>query len=560
MTMEIFISGLTFSDGTSVSLGRGSALVIVGPNNVGKSHALRDIQERLSAGPFQPPPTTIVVTGVTVTTNGTSGDLVQWLDRHAYHRPPVPGQERVFNWPGGGASEKRVAECWDGDQPMQFGELSSAFFAFADGASRLGLAHSVAAPDLATEAPNSPLAALYEDAAREQELADATREAFGVPVVINRVAGGQIHLHVGQLPEDLGQPIPTLPRIETQGDGFRSYVGLMLMMVASEFATVIIDEPEAFLHPPQERALGSRLSKEVEKSKSQLVLATHSLDILLGALTAEDASVTVLRLRREGAANRAAVLEPEAVRALWNDPIIRYSNALDGIFHRGLIVCEGDADARFYDATLQAARQRQGSAEHGLLFVHCGGKQRAPVIAEALRDLDVPVRIICDMDVLRQEEPLRRIVEALGGQWDTVSVDWALVRTGVDQRSAARRRLADVERDVHEVFEGSNDDYLTKETARALKHSVRYEDTWTTVKEVGQSAIPNGDATQAWRRLDQALRSAGLFVVPVGALEGWDAGEGNHGPRWTVSVLQAGLHRAEGPHAEFVETIDQSVP
>ena len=57
-----------------------------------------------------------------------------------------------------------------------------------------------------------------------------------------------------------------------------------------------------------------------------------------------------------------------------------------------------------------------------------------PVVVDALRALDVPVRAICDIDVLRDEQPLRRIIEALGAEWDTVEPDWRVVKSTLDSQ------------------------------------------------------------------------------------------------------------------------------
>jgi hypothetical protein len=299
VSLEISVASITFSDGTTVPLGPGGVLVIVGPNNAGKSHALRDIRQRLATGPHVTLQPTLVVTDVTVDGSGTAEELGEWLVQNAHQLPQSVGMmERQFGLPGLGATlESRLIECWNG-RP-KFGELSNAFFVFADGQQRLTLVESVEVQDTAVNVPGSALQVLYVDATREQRLADATREAFnGVPVVVNRVAGSRIHLHVGELPGGLGTPLPTneayrdaintLPLLTDQGDGIRAFVGLILTVVASEYAAVFIDEPEAFLHPPQERALGGRLATESERSNSQLVMATHSLDVLLGVLSASD--------------------------------------------------------------------------------------------------------------------------------------------------------------------------------------------------------------------------------------------------------------------------------
>lgn len=180
-------------------------------------------------------------------------------------------------------------------------------------------------------------------------------------------------------------------------------------------------------------------------------------------------------------------------------------------------------------------------------------------VARALQGLDVPVRVVSDIDVLRGREPLKAIVEALGGDWQRVERDWAVIRNEVNQSSVARRRLADVRSELMGLLDRFEGEHLTKDGEAQIKRAVKVEDPWKHVKGSGVSAIPSGDATQAWRGLDRELRSIGLFVVPVGELEGWDPGPGVKGPPWTVVVLEDGLHERDGPHADFMEALNESI-
>jgi ABC-type cobalamin/Fe3+-siderophores transport system ATPase subunit len=570
MSLEVSLTSLTFSDGRVVPIAPASVTVIVGPNNAGKSQALRDIQTHLAGDPRQPQHEGLVVRRIEVRADGTEQDLGAWLQDHA-NEHPGGGQQRQFSVRGGGAGELQLREAWQLAPP--FGPLAPFFFTLVGGAERLTLADSAQIFDPSTQPPSSPLQTLLVDEARERSLADATREAFSVSVLLNRVAGPNLHLHVGELAGDVGLPLITnetyrdaindLPQITQQGDGLRAYVGIVLLLAATDYLGVMLDEPEAFLHPPQERALGRRIAKQARQARSQVIIATHSLDILLGVLSDETVPVTVVRLRREkqvhAEINHAAVLEPADVRTLWSDPIIRFSNALDGIFHRGVVICEGDADARFYDATLQSVRARAKRGEHELLFLHCGGKHRIHTMARALRGIDVPARVICDIDVLREEQPLRNVVEALGGAWDQVASDWAIVRSDVDSGSGIRPRVSDVKEGLDTLLSATEESRITPHLEKEVRSLVRTEDSWQTIKNGGAAALPAGNAAQAWGRLDVSLRSYGLFVVPVGTLERWNTEQGGHGPRWVVPMLEAGFQASEGPHATFVDELDASI-
>jgi ABC-type branched-subunit amino acid transport system ATPase component len=51
VALETYLRSITFSGGQTVEVPRTGVLVLVGPNNVGKSAALREVNEHFSAQP-----------------------------------------------------------------------------------------------------------------------------------------------------------------------------------------------------------------------------------------------------------------------------------------------------------------------------------------------------------------------------------------------------------------------------------------------------------------------------------------------------------------------------
>ncbi len=98
----------------------------------------------------------------------------------------------------------------------------------------------------------------------------------------------------------------------------RAFVGILLHAFLVEHSCVLIDEPEAFLHPPQARLL-ARFLVEQELASRQIFLATHSGDILRGILDAGSKRVRVIRIQREGDKNVVAQLQQSEIEQLWND-------------------------------------------------------------------------------------------------------------------------------------------------------------------------------------------------------------------------------------------------
>jgi hypothetical protein len=137
------------------------------------------------------------------------------------------------------------------------------------------------------------------------------------------------------------------------------------------------------LHPPQARRLGRILGTTASDLSRQLIIATHSSDVVQGALDST-AKVAVCRLTRDGNANRPAVLKSDQLRTLWSKPLLRSAAAIDGLFHRGVVVCEADADVRFYEAAVRRLERRgQSDRAADLYFTQGGGKGELATLAGA---------------------------------------------------------------------------------------------------------------------------------------------------------------------------------
>src|SRR5258708_6717034 len=80
-TPRLWIKQLTFSDGTTVRLKKSDIVLIVGPNNAGKSAALRAIRDRITTAPNQSP--SPVLSSLELDREGTVSDVEEWLKSFA---------------------------------------------------------------------------------------------------------------------------------------------------------------------------------------------------------------------------------------------------------------------------------------------------------------------------------------------------------------------------------------------------------------------------------------------------------------------------------------------
>jgi hypothetical protein len=315
LALEVRIQELRISSGTAIPVPETGVVAIVGPNNTGKSAGLRETLEHLTGTPPPPERPRRVVVDIRVHKEGDEDDLREWLETHCRARTERSTRVRSYRRPNAGPIgwDPAVHE-WQ-NIPVFGPTLTSFFTLSATAEARLGLVGSSGLWDPWTDVPSNPLQMLFADPELERRLSELAQQAFGTPLTLSRVPGGAINLHVGTSEVEPGI-VPTeayldalraLPLVMEQGDGMKSFIGIMLALVAAFYPVVMIDEPEAFLHPPQARLLGQRLAREAS-GRSQVIVATHSTDLLLGLLDAPDADVTIVRMTRRDDVNPVAIL------------------------------------------------------------------------------------------------------------------------------------------------------------------------------------------------------------------------------------------------------------
>ncbi|MBN9206956.1 ATP-dependent nuclease [Methylibium petroleiphilum] len=550
---RVAINRLIFSDGTSVPIGPNDIVLVVGPNNAGKSAALRAIRDKLQNAAHVSP----VLRSVELVKSGSLADFSSWLLGWTVKQAESQPDNPVFQALGHAMHQSQAQSDWQRADNV-LGGLSRWFCHLLSADERLQICNPAGNIALSRDNPSHPFHFLQRDDVLESRLSAKFRKAFGVDLVVHRNAGGSVPVHVGQRPTPAAgedrvsisyiQRLELLPTLHTQGDGMRSFAGVLLATSVGQENIMLIDEPEAFLHPPQARLLGTTLVLDKAKER-QLFIATHSTDIVRGVLETESTDVRVVRIRRNGASNTIRLLSNERIKQLWGDPLLRYSNILDGLFHERVIVCEADADCRFYSAVLDAVIAQKGddTRRPDLMFTHCGGKARLPVVIRALREVDVPVRAVADFDVLSEEQPLRAIAEALGVDWGAIDADWKAVKSAIDGRKPDLS-VAEAKEEIDAVFAKLSATVFPPSARSAITTVLKRSSPWSQAKLVGKAFVPSGEPTRACDRLLVRLRDAGLCVVEVGELEGYVRSEGGHGPKWVNAVL--GRPLASDPELE----------
>lgn len=531
---SIQLKELEFEGNITVALDDDSILVIIGPNNTGKSATLNSIRSRIRQEIPLPSALKTLKLRRAPDLKGLKEELSAYRDMYG-----------SYSVTGHSFHESNLSDWWDDNN-----ESVGSYFAqqaISDLTTRARLADCDPQPAFDNRVENSanhPFQHMYRDPDLEEAISEVFHRAFKRDLIVHRAAGNTIPVYTGERPtmapgEDRVsrsylERLEKLDKLETQGDGVRSFVSIVARVITEKRMIQLIDEPEAFLHPPQAKLLSESIA-DLSASR-QTIIATHSSLVLQGLLNKHSERVSVIRLARPNNNPIASYLESAQVVELWRDPILRFSNILDGLFHDGVIITEADADCRFYEALINASTEKKSRPD--IHYTYSGGKDRLPTVISALIKLGVPVATIVDFDALNNIQPLRRIVEAHQGDWATIEHDWKTVKAAVEDKAvflSGDKYKGEVTAQLKRYGPG---EIVPKEILREIKKLTRQASPWDSVKDSGVAAVSAGEPTLAIKRLLKSLSSLGIFVAPNGEMEGFCRSVGGHGPRWVEAILQ----------------------
>jgi energy-coupling factor transporter ATP-binding protein EcfA2 len=540
----IYLENILFKNGTSISINEDDIVVIVGPNNSGKSKLLDEITSQLQSHN----PRDLIVDKLTIKKNVDFESIFNTLKSKG--RIIIPEQrsgtfQKTYSIT---SSKESFKQAWDGQGIGMFAKL------LVNQLKTIQRLTTVKAPKIVKMTVSEfihPIHFMQRDDSLELYFSELFKQAFGEDLILHRAAGNTLPLYVGQRPgfednEDrvsfsYVKKIEDLPLLENQGDGMKSFVGILLHTLITEFSIVLIDEPESFLHPPQARLLGKMIGSDLPDDR-QLILATHSGDFLRGLLDTAQNKLRILRIERDGSVNTISELNPSEVDLIWNDSLLRHSNVLDGIFHSKVILCESDSDCTFYSVLFDQLLLELGESYRDYMFIHCGGKHRIPKVLKALMQLRVPIEVICDFDILNSDEPLKSIIAAYNGDWDLIKDDLKKIQDAINSKKP-ELESKDVKEQIQAILDGVISATFPTDKSKEIREIIRRSSAWKYAKQVGSSFIPSGDATHSYNQLSTYLSSLGIHVVHVGELEGFCRSVGNHGPKWVEEVLKKDLEK-----------------
>jgi hypothetical protein len=503
---------------------------VVGPNNGGKSTFLNEIQARVGR--------------VTATKwieklewdLGSRDDYISFVSKH-FRQGAKENQLRDART-GNAVARHDIEEFYHEQRTGH----PSFLVRLLNAQNRIQLADRTQAPNVIEQTELHPYHHFFFSEGAEADFSAKIKDAFGYDFRINRT-GVEVVGYLGNAPNGArlstsyeAAVVNDMQPIHSFGDGIRSYTGILLNSVADARPVTIMDEPEAFLHPPQARRLGREMALAATDKKQQLFIATHSSDFIQGALSAKGANTIFLFLDHTNKDRPLFSVDAKVVNAFSKQPFLAHTSALDALFYEQAIVCEGEADIMFFkwalEGTVAGARLEES------FWLSAYGKAAIPAIMSDLTKLGVRVSCIFDLDVLLSPEILCKICPLVGVEfavYDKLLREVA-ARIKVPPAADALQRIEGVVASLNEA-----DDEPSRVAAiRSIKKSAESLGKSWVLKSAGLAALPKGELYASTVAFIEVMRDAGVLILEEGEIENYVPEVGGHGQAWVRSALDKG--------------------
>lgn len=526
------ISRIELHNLPAISLPAGALVFVVGPNNGGKSTFLNEILAKVSGGTH-----TKWIDKVDWEL-GSNEDFIAYVYRH--FRDDTKEVYLKDRHTGGQVLRSQILSFFDKKTTTH----PSFLIRLLNAQSRIGLADRTQAPNVIEKTELHPYHRFFYDTGAESAFSKKMKAAFKSDLRVNRT-GIEVVGHLGRAPggdrlsvEYEEAILKSMIPVSDLGDGIRSYTGILLNASADTRPVTIIDEPEAFLHPPQARRLGNEIASACKSGTQQVFIATHSSDFIQGALASKNPNTFFVYLDHSNKERPLFSVDRDTVEEFSTQPFLSHTNALDALFYDQAIVCEGESDIMFFKWALEGTSIGRKLDES--FWISAYGKAAIPGILEQMMRLGVRARCVFDLDALLSPEILRKICELFQIDFARFEQRLKTLASSIKVPPAAEA-LQEIERVVGQLSSTDDDEASRLAAIRAIKKSAEGLGKSWALKNAGMAAIPKGQLYSSIVELIVVLSEAGVILLEEGEIENYVPDVGGHGQAWVRSALEAGI-------------------
>jgi predicted ATPase len=525
------IRQVDFVDGTALSLVPASITFVVGPNNGGKSTFLRELMSSRHQNDVN---------------NNKWIDRVSWElgkreEFSEFLRDKFESESPSFD------VERRTGDKVLADYVSKFYDTQRLghpdyLVRLLDAKSRISLSDRTEGPDVIRGEVTHPYHAFFYHVDIEEDFSNRIELAFGKGARINRT-GARTIAHLGVAPSlerlsaEYEQAVLTdMTPVDEFGDGVRSYLGLLLNFAADPRPVTIIDEPEAFLHPPQAFRLGREIADLSRSQNRQAIIATHSSDLIKGAISSPEATIQFVYMDHS-APTKYHVVDTDMVQVFGREPFLVHTDALDALFYSTVLICEADADIMFFKWALSSHGFHNDLDE--IFWIPSYGKSAAPNVVKSMRSLGVRPKCVFDIDVLLSTDLLVTLCQSLD-----INIKKYLPLLHMIPGYIKVPPVADTLNRISTVLSTVDDDADDESRASAIREIKKTAEalskSWS-LKATGLRLFPKGDIHREIKEFIDYLAENGILILKEGEIENYVPEVGGHGRTWVRRAIEHNL-------------------
>jgi energy-coupling factor transporter ATP-binding protein EcfA2 len=424
--------------------------IFVGPNNSGKSLLLKEIEQLCN----NPEPNRKIIDEFR-TKQFSKEEITELLQSKETEKPEghrhfddhiFTQKIDLFNSDNNHIKQVSLQEIFNfvegGSQNFDYfaENFLSLYTIRLDGKTRFTLTEPKPSGDL-TKNPRNQLMALFQDDDARKAIRIITHEALGKYFVIDPTGMTSLRIKMSDvepslmieqgLNEESRRFHSNATDISEMSDGVKAFTGLVSATLSQDYKVLLIDEPEAFLHPPLARKLGKTLSILTKEKDSKVFVSTHSADFVMGCIQAGQ-NVNITRLTYNKGVPTARTLSSETIYEMMRNPLLRSTGVLSAMFHESVIVSESDADRAFYQEINERLNYFTHDGSVDSLFINAQNKQTIGRIVSPLRKMGIPSAAIVDLDIIKKSQEFKELCKSCNVPQALIE-SWGVLRGNVNK-------------------------------------------------------------------------------------------------------------------------------
>lgn len=536
---SLTISKIKFNNNEVFSFNNDDIVLLVGANNVGKSRALKDIKDDIIGKSTN----RVIIKEIEYKDSNFAEKNMQNYFKNNYDNEIKNNGEYSIE------IEHQVVQYYNNDQFKNILLNKKIFykvlFSFLSTENRLSMTSPISYNYIQDKINLHIMRKLEKDTQAIIKLNDILNSCFDKAIDISeKVDNNSLSkLYKFGTKEEIAKTInantrearyllESLDDLNEQGDGIRSAVAILSSLIANEHTLYLIDEPETFLHPPQARILGNNIV-ELSKNK-QCFISTHNIDFIRGILENKSSRIKIIKINRNGNNNEFHVIDNESISRIANDKNLKYSNILNGLFYNTVVLCENESDCKFYSAILE---HLNSNIYQNILFCAVGGKDQFKIIIPLLQKLEINYKIIADLDLIDNRENLKNLLNSIEeNKYDQISESHNNFLNLFEKETDNQiKKQKTIKEEILKLF--TKDDYISEETAKKIKLTLKNISHLKLLKNTGKSCLPAGKCTMEYDKIIEFLNMNNIYVVECGEIERFITQIDGHGNNWVEKVF-----------------------